>query len=238
MVLRRKYGLRRRKVGRKLRRVRRRMARPVRTLRSASQVFSEMTSLQNVAVNVGGGGSGGVYTFKFSDIPQWQQYVQLYTQFKLLGVKLTFVPLFNSFDPNTSLNVGSLGYTLANGHTIVAQQESPEISPPAAEINVLQMNGAKLHSNTRPFSVFCKPKPLLGMYALSPTGGAVGAQPSRDTRYWLNFDSDGLGGPRGTEIAHSGLAFWSIVPGAAPEPGTAPVWQVYAKYYFIMRDPR
>lgn len=209
--------------------------------RGTSQIFSENVFVGSMSAPVtpaGGAlstGTGGVYAVKFNYLPQWTNYQQLYNQFKIMKVKYTFLPRFNSFDPCCPLNLDSGEYRILNARIVTAIQDTPSLQTLTSENNVLTMNGSVVRSVTRPFYITHRPKPIIEQYV--PGGGSVGAQVSSRSQMFINFDGNAS---HPEQIDHAGVAFWVTVNGdgpAAPD-NIVTLYDVYAKITFVCRDPR
>lgn len=226
----------RRKAGRGRRQFKRR------NNRNVSQVFTENVLIGTLSAPITeagsgplSGGTGGVYAAKFNYIPQWTNYQQLYTQFKILKVKYTFLNRYNSFDPSVVLNLNSGEYRIANARMVTAIQDTPSLQTLVSEASVLNMNGSKVRTVTKPFSILHRPKPVLEMYV--PGGGSVGAQVGAKSQMFIDFDGNGS---HPEAIDHAGVAFWVTVNGDGPmsPDNVITLYDVYAKITFVCRDPR
>lgn len=205
-----------------------RMARPPRrNLRPyQTQVFSEAVSLGVLPADINATGNGSVISFKISDIPQWAFYTQLYSQYKFLGVKLTLLPRLAGNDA-TTIGEGTTEKWYKS-RLVYAIQDQPEISTPGSEQAVLQMNGCKIRSGNSTVQVYLKPKAILGQTDLI---AGTNVATSLRSNPFISFDN------HGEDVIHAGLAYWVTQPGISVSTSVA-MYDIYAKYHFVCRDPR
>lgn len=91
------------------------------------------------------------------------------------------------------------------------------------------MNGCKFVAGGKPWKVYLRPKPVLGQADITNGSAIVGVSTSYNP--WLNFDNGG------DKVPHAGLSVWVTQPGASGS-ATLILYDVYAKYHFVCRDPR
>lgn len=201
-----------------------------------TQTFSEMTSLGDVTIPIGTVGAGFNWNFKMTDLPQVSQYSALYQQYKLKSVQLILVPRITQADG--TLASGGAGGTggLYNGRICYAIQDTPEYTAPSNEVQVMQMNGAKIAGTHRLLKIRCYPKPVLQMndgVSGSPTSPLfIGVSDYRNATPFINFDN------HGDAVPHTGVEAWITLPGALTGSSSVVVYDFYAKYSFVCRDPR
>lgn len=187
--------------------------------------FNECFSLGPTYVNAPAG-TGFALGMKMTDLPQVANYSTLFTQYKILGVKLLIIPRATNTDSST-LQAGVVS-GVANTRIAYAIQDSADYNPPASEIDVLACNGAKVRTGNRPFTVKYRPVPRLDQTdgtTLNTVG--VGAKPQ-----WINFDS------HGADVLHYGVNMWVTTPANSVGAYPIAVNDIYAYISFACRDPR
>lgn len=187
--------------------------------------FNECFSLGPTYVNAPAG-SGFALGMKMTDLPQIVNYTTLYTQYKINGVKLLFIPRATQTD-STTLQAGVVS-GLANTRISYAIQDSADYNPPVTEIDVLACNGVKIRSGNKPFSIKYKPVPRLEQTdGTSGVTVGVGAKSG-----WINFDG------HGADVLHYGVNMWVTTPANSVGSYPVAVNDVYAYISFSCRDPR
>lgn len=176
------------------------------------------------------GGVGGVFSARISEIPQIAQYAQLYKQYRINWVKVILVPNYNS----TSADMNSAQYNAAvptgiggQGRIVYAINDSPQLTVPANETEVLTDNGCKIKALGSKWSCSFKPVPDVGV-----TSGTT-ANPiytRQKFRQWFNFDLV----TTGNNPLHYGVTYWM----SQPNNGMDVVYNVYFKVSFSLRDPQ
>lgn len=202
-----------------------RRRKPFRRQRPVIHHYNECFSLGPLYVNAPSG-TGSEIGIKMTDLPQLSAYEELYTQYKINGVKLVFVPRITSTDGSTLQNNVVSG--IANSRFVYAIQDSPEFSVPTSEMSVFAMNGVKVRSLSRPLTIKYKPVPRLDQLdgtTTNPIG--VGAKSQ-----WICFDS------HGDDLLHYGVSYWLTVPTNSVSSYPLAVADVYAYISFACRDPR
>lgn len=212
----------RRKAGRGLR-----LPRAPRRSRGVTQLFSETTGLGDISVPVGATGQGFNWVFKMADLPQLSQYQNLYQQFQLRKVELILIPRITSTDGSVAVSSTN---TLYNGRIAYAVQDSPEYTVPTNEVNVLMMNGCRITGTNHVTKIWCKPKPVLAQTDTLNSGNLVAT--STRVNPFINFDG------HGSDVLHAGISAYITINGALSGSSSIVVYDMYAKYQFVCRDPR
>lgn len=187
----------------------------------------------NVLVGAGGG-TGSVFKVKISDVPQWQQYLALYKQYRINWVKVTLIPQtdgsaadVNAYGYNFSIPLSGQGM----GRIAWSIQDSPNVGAPATEMEVLNDNGAKVRPLKSMWSQAFKPVPDLAM-----TGTAAQRVYTKSRfRPFMNFDTESANNP-----LHGAVQTYISLPGFQGPSGPAS-FQTYNCYYkvsFTLRDPK
>lgn len=231
---------RRRRVGRRAP-VRRygRLGRGARLVRAYNPMpsFVETYTATTPIMITPGTASGIAFKVKIDDIPQVTQYANLYKQYRINWARVMLIPRLNSAsaDPNSAIQnalVAPPTQWWGMGRIAYAIQDSPNVTVPASEQEVLQCNGAKVKAFRTKWSCSFKPVPDV---ALATTAGAAAYTRSR-FRQWFNFDtSTGLG-----NIEHGAVTAFITLPGNVPA-GEEPFQQIYEVYWkvsFSLRDPQ
>lgn len=212
----------------------RRLARPARPMYNRMPTFSE--TLDAGTLNASNSGVAGVFNCGITSVPQWQNYSNLQTQQCIRKLEVIIVPTWTSCDLTTAIDpttgTGGLN-TETQPRLTYAIQDSPEEGPPANELEVLSMNGARIRVvNGRPFRLQCKPKPSVGVTNMA-VGGNVGQL--QRAPMWFNFpESDAPSDP--ANVIHSGINFWSQLGQTALS--LVAVAKVQYKITFSLRDPK
>lgn len=187
---------------------------------------------QNMVVP-SGGGLGAAFKIRFTDIPQWQQYEQLYTQYRINWVKVMLLPQYDT--TSSDANAANYNATVPAPHVgmariVYAVQDSPNVQVPANEDDVLQDNGAKIKAIRSKWSCSFKPVPDVTQQT------AVGQIYTRQKyRQWFNIDRALVG----NNPEHGAVAAYISLPGSlAPNPTTTITYHVYYKVNFSLRDPK
>lgn len=185
--------------------------------------FIEKTQLPSIGVSAGSS-APGVITYKLNDLTNAASFKSLFDLYKLTGVKLTFIPLFNT-SQTSDLNTLSQAGTLPMLY--VAPNRDPYVPAPTSVADILNDDGCKIIRLTKPVSMYIKsPKPNL----LTDSGAAIPLQTNVSTQFWLTTGGNGQVVDQ-SSVPHHGHRFF-LTNNATSEV----VIQVYAKYYFAMKE--
>lgn len=198
--------------------------RPVRSLRAANPqpIFTETYSKGVVAPN-----TGSVFTFNINEVPQLAQYNTLYQKYRILSARLTIVPQFMPGEQNAAeYNAGNSVYAHGLGRIAWAVNDSPGVTAPATELDVLKDNGCKIMPVRDMVRMSCRPKPLYE----DANGILITLK-----KNWINFQT-GPSAP--TDPKHFGISYWYTQPALGTTPQTNNDLQVYCKLTFQLADPR
>lgn len=191
--------------------------------------FTETFALEsdNFAIQAGSG-HGSVFKVAFNNIPQWQQYMNLYTQYKINWVKVIVLPSYDS--KSADLNSSTLAVGQAGMARIAYSiQDSPNEVAPASEDEVLTDNGCKIRSFGSKWSCSFRPVPDI---AVSTSTGIIPTKIRKSQ--WFSFDDTTLA----NNPKHGAVTAYVTVPGT---PGTEHKTYQYSVYYkvnFSLRDPK
>lgn len=176
-----------------------------------------------------GAGIGRVFKVRISDIPQFAQYANLYTQYRINWVKAIVVPDFNT--TATEENASQYNTTVPTNYYGMARvvhsiQDSPNQVAPATEQAVLEDNGCKIGALRSKWMCSFKPVP-----DISETT-AVGSIPVKSKfKSWYNFDT----ALTGNNPLHGAVtSYWSLPGGGGGQLNCS----VYYKVSFTLRDPQ
>lgn len=149
---------------------------------------------------------------------------------------MIIVPQFSSsdFPANLDPTTGGAGLQFSGQPRMTyAIQDSPEFIPPANEVSVLAMNGARTKIVLgRPFRISCRPKPNVGVTNLT-TNSVIGV--TQRGAQWFNFPLSDNPADSGN-LPHAGISFWSEY--AQTVASIANIGKVYFKITFSLRDPK
>lgn len=216
---------RKRRVYRRKRMVRRKFRRGARyNKRKVSQgkVYKYKRTFESSAIPFSSAAQNYAYSFKLTDLPNYGDFVSLYDQYMMTGVKIKLVPL------NTQSSI----IPVWNG-TIVAQ--SSNISIPQC-VSVIDYDDANVltaktqyfeYQNHKIFNCvnyhqrYFKPHVALGAYS--------GAFTSYANKYnqWLDCDSN--------TVQHYGF---KLFVDAANSQLSGNIWRVYFTYYLKFKNTR
>lgn len=171
----------------------------------SSPVFTESVNQPLVT-----SGTGGVFNVAFSTIPQYVNYQRLYRTFRILKLQVLILP-----DQTTGESIPA-GSASTVGRFVYAVNDSADLPAPANELEVLEDNGCKIRSTSRPIKVSCRPQPAL-------TSNGVLVNSTRNQ--WVDIDT-------GLNILHNGISFWFSNFAGTQE------CQIYYKITFALKDPR
>lgn len=181
--------------------------------------FTETVQQPGILANV-----GGVFTARIDNIPQVAQYSNLYRQYRINWVKVTVMPIFNSYEGNQ--NPQQQGVQMPR--ICWAVNDTPAVVPPATEQALLEDNGCRFKPLITSWSASYRPTPDLGM---PDSAGASVIPVTQRKRPWLSFRTDG-----GLNPLHYGISYFisqSVAPGQ-----NASTFAVYYKINFSLRDPQ
>lgn len=221
------YRRRGRKTARPKRRPARRSA-PLRSLRNPQPVFTETFMKMNgnnpYVLNPN---AGGLLQVSISEVPQLAQYDALYTKYRILKCQYIFIPLWNTeaSDANAANYNASLTPAVINSglsRLVFSIDNTPDISPPVAESQVLEHNGCKIMVGKPKVTISHRPVPnVLDQNGVSMT--------FKDK--YITFSS--------VNALHNGISWWHTQPPLTnAASGYGVPFQVYCKLTFQLADPR
>jgi len=183
--------------------------------------FSETFAAGVIGATQTAGGAGGIFRVKFSDIPEYQNYVNLYNCFQIRSVQVLLIP---SQPVNTQSGVTPVDPP----RLTFAVQTSSDFATPTAELDVLNDNGCKIRLLQKPLKIRASMRPQLS--ETDNVSGAAVAVTARSKRaQWLTTNT------KGTDVEHAGITWWCKQNYATAQ---ASEINVYYKVFFAMRDPK
>lgn len=209
----------------------------VETFRGAAYGRSESDRFDKVLTVPVGGSLGAVFKVRITDIPQVNQYSDLYTQYRINWIKVFLIPSFNgdaadinaaAFNAVPATQISGQG----TGRISWSVQDSPNEWSPLTEDEVLQDNGCKFKTIGKRWSQSFKPVPDVEMVT---TAGNIYTR--QKYRQWFNF-----GELSGNNPLHGAVTAFINLPGISyPGPSmlsSVENYHIYYKVSFTLRDPR
>jgi len=132
------------------------------------------STISDVGGVVGAYEFGGVFTPKFDNIIEYQEFQAMFDQYQIAGIKFTITPLKN-------VNTASSNAYLPE--IVIARDLDDTLPPVSDENDLLQRQDARIRRLTRPISVYCKPGVLI-----QQSGTAADLVPFGSTRRNLYID--------------------------------------------------
>lgn len=218
-----------RKSNRPLRRRLRRKPRVFRSIYSNPQpvfteTFKKMTGNTPYALNPN---TGGLLQVTMDELPQLAQYDALYTKYRILKCQYIFIPDWNteSADVNAANYNASLTPAVVNvglSRLVFSIDNTPDISPPVAESQVLEHNGAKIMVGKSKLQISHRPVPN----TIDVNGVAMTFR-----NKYISFTSQ--------NVLHNGISWWHTQPPLSnASTGVGVPYSVYVKLTFQLADPR
>lgn len=167
--------------------------------------------------------AGGVLTVNMDNLPQLAQYSALYQKYRILKAKFICIPTWNtaSADANSERPAGAQQY-VGLSRVVYAVNNSPNLTVPVNETEVLTDNGCKIVSGSPKLVMHCRPTPQ--------TEDSVGNRFSMRGRY-INFENAG-------NAPHYGITWFHTQPVFPVGQGFGTPYLVYVKLTFQLGDPR
>lgn len=178
----------------------------------------------------------GKFQFRMSDIPQVQNYANLYNLYKILKIQAIIVPKFTNADPNSATYNNGLPIASWENARIVysINDDTNDISTPISELDVLEDNGAKIRALTKPLKITFRPKAVIDGTDPATNLAAV-VQPKY--RSWLGFGPDDQSYGPSRAPYHVGVD-WCLSCDNTSTTEFLDVADVYFKVSFVCKDPR
>lgn len=173
-----------------------------------------------------GPNSGIILGCAMSQLPQRNNYVNLYQKYRILKAKWILIPTFNTqaADPNSagynaSISLGIEGMS----RFVFAVDDSPNLAAPLSEDAILQHNGCKIVQGKTKLTIVNRPVP--------DTNDALGNKFTMKRKF-INFSTGAVDTP------HYGVSLWHSQPVVAPAGNAGTSYFIYCKLTFQLSDPR
>lgn len=190
--------------------------------RTAKPIFTETFVKPVIAPN-----TGAVMTFNINEIPQLAQYNTLYQKYRILKASVLLVPQYVGSEQNAAeYNAGNSVYAHGQGRMVWAVNDSPGVTAPASELDVLKDNGCKVRPVKSMLRMGCRPVPLYE----DNNGILITLK-----KNWINFQT-GPSAP--ADPKHFGLSYWYSQPSLGTTAQTNNDLIPYVKLTFQLADPR
>lgn len=165
-------------------------------------------------------GAGSIFNVRFNQIPEYQNYVNLYNSFQIRSVQVLLIPtsVVNTEASGGQVDVPRIAYAIQN---------TSNFATPGSELDVLNDNGCKIRSMTKPLKIRASMRPQLSLKDNTSAVDVAVTQTSKRSQ-WLTTTETG------TAVEHSGITYWVSQNYTAQKP----VLNVYIKVFFAMRDPK
>ena len=189
-----------------------------------SNLVSIKRSFVSAPFSVNNSWSGASFNFTLAALPNYTEFTNLFEQYRINAVKLTFIPSADGIDFNQQQSNSSAGgnwATIPRLYTAIDKDGNAQV---ASENAVLQYGNHRIiRSPLRPFSIYVKsPCVQVGTANLVTL---VGGAPK--SRQWLDCDN--------YSVQHWGCVVGGIVPyTSATSPSIG--YQVIATYYMQFKN--
>jgi len=166
-------------------------------------------------------------TFNINEVPQLNQYNVLYQKYRILKAVVMMVPQYAYGEQNAAeYNAANSVYAHGLGRIVWAVNDSPGVTAPNNELDVLKDNGCKIRPVKDLVKMACRPKPL----SEDANGILITLKQN-----WINFQT-GPSAP--SDPKHFGISYWYTQPFLGATPTTNNDLCVYVKLTFQLADPR
>lgn len=186
-------------------------------------VVSVKRSFVTAPFTVNSSWSGAQFSFTLAALPNYSEFTSLFEQYRINGIKLTFIPSADSLDINQQQQNSSTAInwtTIPRLYTAIDRDGNGQY---ASENAILQYGNHKIIRNPmRPFSIYVKhPCVQVGTANLVTL---VGGAPK--SKQWLDCDN--------YSVQHWGCVVGGIVPYQGGTVNMA--YQVIATYYLQFKN--
>lgn len=156
--------------------------------------------------------------------------------YKVLKVQAIVIPKFSNADPNSAQYNNTLPIaSWENVRMVYAiNDDTNDLATPTSELDVLEDNGAKIRSLTRPTKITFRPKVVV-----DPTDPAttLGVATMNKYRPWIGFGPDDNAFSPSRAPYHVGVD-WCVSCDNTSTTEFLDVADVYFKVTFVCKDPR
>jgi len=204
-----------------------RFRRKVRSIYNPRPTFTETVDFGTFSMN-GVSLYADQLTCTLGSLTQIGNYRALYNQARILRVQYTLMPAFTQYIPNTAGTTAPI-QAVSAPRLVYAIQDTPNVAPPASELDVLTDNGSKIRLFTKPLKISHVPVPFLSETSTNTTPLLA----SVTKRYqWLNLNEASA-----LTVTHGAINY-TITQANPALANPQQNWAVYAKITFQLRDPK
>lgn len=183
-----------------------------------SDITASFNSATGVTTNI-----AGAYVLSLDTLPNYTEFTNLYDQYKINGIKLSFVPSCNSYI-NSSVSGTSVAVGFSRFNSAIDYDDS---TTPTSENVLLQYGSLRTTPGFKNHTRYFKPK-VRNAAVIDTVSGALAAGPSRGGQ-WLSTSAP--------DVEHYGLKVWCSGP-INTVTSTAITYSVYATLYIACKNVR
>lgn len=159
--------------------------------------------------------------FRLTDLGQVAQYQALYKNYRMTGVKLTWIPTYMGGEINTSIDNANNARPYAGTLRLLWSIQKGRVDTITSELAMLQkQHGLRVLADGKPYSIYIK-NPVVPLDA--DTAGGI-TNNSLYKNGWLDLTNS-------ADVYHNGLEFYMV------NSGTQPLGcKLYITYYFACKN--
>lgn len=212
-----RYSKRKPRVYRKRRGIKKRYSKRIPRRMSNPKIHNFKNYVQQNPITIPPGSAPvfATYTFSIANLSQITGFATLFDQYRIMAVKLTFQPAFNTY-----VAAGTAPYSIPTAYTVIDLDDS---STPTSINTLREFETCKIHNCSRWFSRYLKPRFSSPIYQ-SSTVTAYGLGPKNQ---WL-------------DLAYQDIPYFALKVGIDNQSGSSVgmVIRVTAKYYVQFKSVR
>ena len=182
-------------------------------------VVSVKRTMVEPAFSVSSAWSGAQFVFRLDKLPDFSEFNAVFTQYRINGVKMTFIPMLDGVDANTQINSTVNYVTVPRVYTFVDRDSQPNIASENAFIQHSDLNIVKdpMHAFTLYVS---RPAVSQGLQTTASVAysGVKGGE-------WISCDSP--------SVSHYGGCVGGVIPFTGGSKAIA--YSVICTYYLQFR---
>lgn len=162
----------------------------------------------------------GGHNFRLTDLPDYQEFVPLYDQYKISAVKVKWIPL-----QVTTQGPGATAPIVSETPFIYAAIDYTDSNAPTSVDSIRQYQSMRYSSGSsfRPLTLYFKPRFQTEIYQTAATSGYA------PKRGWISITD--------SNVPHYGCKY-IITPTGLGSPVASYKWKVEMKYYLAFRSVR
>lgn len=193
-------------------------------LRRQVHFFKRSATISTITASATTGGTfqniAGGYTVSLDMLPNYNEFIDLFDQYKILGAKMSFVP--NGTLVTTLNNAGGTNSYVAQ--RFVSAIDFDDNITPTSEAQLLEYGSCRWSKGGRAHTRYWKPKMLTNIYDGEASGPALAVTNARwiDTNY--------------PEVPHYGLKIFCGHPVAPISIDASVTYQVYLTLYVAFKN--